>query len=344
MSANIDYVTSHQGVAHITTQNVIDLLAGISGDISGIKIFPQLYAGLEHEITAALTIQVKPGAALAGGSFWILEDPFDWEIDPGAVGYSRIDVLYLVMYKDPITEIESCDFVYESGNLYPNGTSGTAPDAPTGTNITATYPFLRMNMTDGSIVSVTDYGEPYLSNSELSSKVDATNNALNGLKFGIDGDGKYGYYKVGADTVTPFRNPTGNATQADVLEDKTFSSASEENVAGTMPNRGAWLATGTPTGNNQVDVPIPAGYHDGSGKVTCKGQDAYSNGYTSGRNQGRADKKAFTMRITASNWRGIYEIGVYCDGVLVWGPSQIGETADVSATLYASFNGKVTSS
>lgn len=166
-NANIDYVTSHQGQAHITTQNVIDLLAGLSGNVSGIKKFPQLYNGLSHEITDALTIQVKTGAALAGGSFFILGEAFDWMLDPGAVGYSRIDVLYVVMSEDPDTAVQSCDFAYEVGNLYPNGTTGTVPSTPTGTNITATYPFLRMDMTDGSIVSVTDYSTPYLSNSSL---------------------------------------------------------------------------------------------------------------------------------------------------------------------------------
>ena len=34
------------------------------------------------------------------------------------------------------------------------------------------------------------------------------NTSLNGIKFGIDSSGNYGYYKVGADTVTPFK--TGN--------------------------------------------------------------------------------------------------------------------------------------
>ena len=34
------------------------------------------------------------------------------------------------------------------------------------------------------------------------------NTSLNGIKFGIDTQGNYGYYKVGADTVTPFK--TGN--------------------------------------------------------------------------------------------------------------------------------------
>ena len=31
------------------------------------------------------------------------------------------------------------------------------------------------------------------------------NTSLNGIKFGIDSSGNYGYYKVGADTVTPFK-------------------------------------------------------------------------------------------------------------------------------------------
>lgn len=166
-NANIDYVTSHQGQAHITTQNVIDLLGGISGDITGIKKFPLLYNGLANEIVDSLTIQVKTGAALAGGSFFILEEAFDWLLDAGVVGYSRIDVLYLVMYENPDTNVQSCDFVYQVGELYPNGTTGTVPPAPTASNISATYPFLRMDMTDGSIVNVTEYAQAYLSNSDL---------------------------------------------------------------------------------------------------------------------------------------------------------------------------------
>ena len=31
-------------------------------------------------------------------------------------------------------------------------------------------------------------------------------NTVNTIRFGIDGDGNYGYYKVGADTVTPFKS------------------------------------------------------------------------------------------------------------------------------------------
>ena len=326
-NASIDYVTSHQGQAHITTQNVIDLLGGISGDITGIKKFPQLYNGLSHEITDALTIQVKTGAALAGGSFFILDSAFDWLLDAGAVGYSRIDVLYLVFYEDPETNVQSADFVYVPGDLYPNGTTGTVPSAPTGTDIAQTYPLLRMDMTDGSIVSVTDYGTPYLSNSDLSQavsdlvaeleesvggtvkQVQANTEALGGLRFGIDEvTGKYGYIKAGADSVTPFRDPKGDAVAGDVLSGKTFANASNDSETGTMTNRGAWTGTGTPSGNNQTNVPIPAGYHNGSGYVTCKGQTAYqsghSDGFSSGRAQGRADTHQYYLCIEEYTFGG----------------------------------------
>ena len=204
------------------------------------------------------------------------------------------------MYEDPDTAVQSCDFVYEVGNLYPNGTTGTAPSAPTGTNITATYPFLRMDMTDGSIVSVTDYATPYLSNSSLVETVNTlveqleaevggtveqvseNTQALNGLRFGIDSQGNYGYYKVGADSVTPFRKSNGNATRADVLSGKTFSNATQDNVSGTMTNRGAWSDTGTGRSN----VTIPQGYHNGNGYVNGIGK------WDAGRSQGQADVKS----------------------------------------------------
>ena len=35
--------------------------------------------------------------------------------------------------------------------------------------------------------------------------------SVNAIRFGIDADGNYGYYKVGADTVTPFKTGDGNS-------------------------------------------------------------------------------------------------------------------------------------
>ena len=82
----------------------------------------------------------------------------------------------------------------------------------------------------------------------------------------------------------------GTATQGEVLSGKTFSSSNGIRLSGTMTNRGAWTGTGTPSGNNQTNVTIPAGYHNGSGYVTCKGQTSYSAGYTAGVNATKASR------------------------------------------------------
>ena len=55
----------------------------------------------------------------------------------------------------------------------------------------------------------------------------------------------------------------GDAATSDVLTGKTFYSGGSKKT-GAMTNQGAWSTTKTSNG----DVPIPAGYHNGSGKVT----------------------------------------------------------------------------
>lgn len=55
----------------------------------------------------------------------------------------------------------------------------------------------------------------------------------------------------------------GDAATSDVLTGKTFYSGGSKKT-GTMTNNGAWTSTATSNGS----VTIPAGYHNGSGKVT----------------------------------------------------------------------------
>lgn len=256
MSANIELVTSHKGTPHITTDQVRDLLAGFSGDIDGIKVFSNLDNAFEYTVLDATTINIKTGQALAAGFHFQLLDAYDWILDPGVVGYSRYDSLYLVIYEDPITFVQTADFVYQVGELYQNGTTGTVPDPPTGTNIKEAFEFLRVQSADGAIVVIDAKFSDYLSNKELETSVSGTvaqvqknKEALDVLRFGVDSNGNYGYKKVGADSVTPFRNPQGNAARNDVLINKTFSSKTEENVAGTMPDfTGSKRQTVTPTG------------------------------------------------------------------------------------------------
>lgn len=243
MSANIELVTSHKGTPHITTDQVRDLLAGFSGDIDGIKVFSNLDDAFEYSVEDATTVRIKTGQALAAGYHFQLLDAYDWLLDPGVVGYSRYDSLYLVIYEDPITLVQTADFVYQVGELYQNGTTGTVPGPPTGTNIKEEFEFMRCNSSDGAIVVVEAKYTTYLSNESLENSVSGTvaqvqtnKEALDVLRFGVDSNGRYGYKKVGADTVTPFRNPTGLAEPEDVLENVVFSSALYENVPGTMKN------------------------------------------------------------------------------------------------------------
>lgn len=89
--------------------------------------------------------------------------------------------------------------------------------------------------------------------------------------FAIDAKGNYGYKKMGADTVTPFRNPVGDATAADVLQGKVFSNAYSDNVVGTMVNRGSLnqtLAAG-------VRLPIEPGYYSGGAVIAKANSDTY---------------------------------------------------------------------
>lgn len=229
MSANIELVTSHQGSPHITVDQVRDLLAGCAGDISGIKVFSNLDNAMEMTILGATSIQIATGQALAGGFFFQLLDAYDWGLDPGAVGYSRVDSLYLVIYEDPDTLVQTADFVYQLGELYPNGTTPIIPDPPTGSNIKESFEFARATSSDGSIVTVETKHTNFISNSTLSDD-------LGGVRFGIDDQGRYGYIKVGADTVTPFRNPQGDATPDKVLEGYSFANANSDQINGTMHN------------------------------------------------------------------------------------------------------------
>lgn len=343
MSANMELVTSHQGTPHITTDQVKDLLAGFSGDVSGIKIFPQLDGGLTPTITDILEVTVATGQGLAGGYHFQLLDNYVWAIDPDPVGYSRIDILFLVIYEDSLTNVQSVDLVYEKGAAYQNGTTGTEPSAPTGTNVKDTFPFLRVDMTDAAVVTVTAYGTTYLSNKALSdtfsnlvtqletdvggtvTQVNTNTQALNGLRFGKDNNGNYGYYKVGADTVTPFRNPKGNAVVAEVLAGKTFANANSDELTGTMTNRGAWTGSTSGSGN----LTIPKGYHNGNGYVS--GASSYNSGHSDGQAVGRSETSNHTLTFSISGMGSPYSMDLF-DG------SRKVSTVSLSGSNYGSIS------
>lgn len=67
-------------------------------------------------------------------------------------------------------------------------------------------------------------------------------------------------------------NKVGTAVAADVLVGKTFSNTSGSGINGAMPNHGAVNKTFSPSSSAQ-SYQIPAGYHNGSGKVSLNASD-----------------------------------------------------------------------
>lgn len=65
-------------------------------------------------------------------------------------------------------------------------------------------------------------------------------------------------------------DPTGNAGTGDVLAGKTFSNADGIDKTGTMTNRGAVTQS---LNTSTKSYTIPAGYHNGSGKVSITTQE-----------------------------------------------------------------------
>lgn len=85
--------------------------------------------------------------------------------------------------------------------------------------------------------------------------------------------GKTAYNGDGELVTGTYALPSTTAGAGDILEDKTAVDSSGTLLTGTMTNRGAWNSSVNPGGS----VTIPAGYHNGSGKVT--GNRSYTTVY-----------------------------------------------------------------
>lgn len=72
-------------------------------------------------------------------------------------------------------------------------------------------------------------------------------------------------FQVMADNIRNILQSSGNASPAQVLSGYIFSNAENIGISGTMPNKGAITASLNAGGS----YTIPAGYHNGSGKVTA---------------------------------------------------------------------------
>ena len=115
-----------------------------------------------------------------------------------------------------------------------------------------------------------------------------------GAKFGITAD-KIANGQVVLGMTGTYKG-LGNATAAQVLSGYSFSTAALSNASGSMPDRGAWGSTLAINGS----VTIPAGYHNGSGRIT----------------QSIATKGATTITPRAEQQTAV-GAGTYCSGNII---------------------------
>lgn len=162
--------------------------------------------------------------------------------------------------------------------------------------------------------------------SQDSLKMSTANPSSDSIRFGINASGQYGYIKQGASEVTPFRNPTGNASPSDVLSGKTFSTASLENASGTRVDlgsepemKGGTLYNGDVylypvSGGDGRDYGIRRGVHASPSNIagwsggTLFTRSQYDSNYSSGYNNGvrDADNRA---NASSTNYKSGYNAG-----------------------------------
>lgn len=133
-------------------------------------------------------------------------------------------------------------------------------------------------------------GEGYIANNTLIGFPESQA----GAKFGITAD-KIANGQVVLGMTGTYKG-LGNATAAQVLTGYSFSTASLSNAGGSMPNHGAWGTTLAINGS----VTIPAGYHNGSGKIS----------------QSIATKGATTITPKAAQQTAV-GAGTYCSGNII---------------------------
>lgn len=130
-------------------------------------------------------------------------------------------------------------------------------------------PELTGNATEGQVLS----GQTFYS-TDPENKLTGTMTNRGAVSGSVAAGGTYtipaGYHNGSGKVTGGHDTLSGNATVGNVLSGSTFySNSATTKQTGTMTNRGAWNGNVAPG----ASVTIPAGYHNGSGKVTASAAD-----------------------------------------------------------------------
>ena len=144
------------------------------------------------------------------------------------------------------------------------------------------------------------------------------------IRFGVDGNGNYGYIKVGADTVTPFKNPTGNVNLGTISTNGQVTGQNVEDYATAsftvaVPQPSGNVDFGTITQNGQLSNLNVNDYSTASINIQVPGQvptgnvnlgTFSSNGTVTGQNVSGYATASFTIAVPSTS----HVFGVSWDG------------------------------
>lgn len=147
----IDLITGHQGVAHISADQIASINNAMMDNYGANKVM-RLVGG---ELTAnGLTIEVSTGYWRANGFDMEVQEAETIYIDPTAAGLSRIDNIYVEILQDIPTGAQRSEIVTVNGE--PSATP-TAPEAPTAPELNTdillqVVPLASVTVTEGAMV------------------------------------------------------------------------------------------------------------------------------------------------------------------------------------------------
>ena len=155
----IDLITGHQGVAHISADQIASINNAMMDNYGANKVM-RLVGG---ELTAnGLTIEVGTGYWRANGFDMEVQEAETIYIDPTAAGLSRIDNIYVEILQDIPTGAQRSEIVTVNGE--PSATP-TAPEAPTAPELNTDIllqiiKLARVTVSEGAMI-MEDYSVAY---------------------------------------------------------------------------------------------------------------------------------------------------------------------------------------
>lgn len=122
----IDLITGHQGVAHISEEQIAELQRAELGGYGDNKVMRMIDGGVTY---SGLTITVAAGYWRVNGYDMQIQEAEEILIDPTAAGYNRIDKVYATILQDIPSGVQRSELRVVQGEE--SASTPTAPTKPT---------------------------------------------------------------------------------------------------------------------------------------------------------------------------------------------------------------------